>query len=82
MPERFSPGESVEVHDKQTDLWTPAIVRLSWAEVNTGTGARSFSYDVEGMDEMGPFSGRFDETYIRPATSAAKGRAATTESHA
>ena len=63
--ERFERGALVDVLDKSRNVWMPAVVILDWAEVDTATGRRSFCYDCDGEDDLGPFHGRWDQSHIR-----------------
>ena len=65
LSRRFKRGDQVEVLDDSRNVWLPATVFLSWAEADLTTGARSYSYDVDGADDLGQFHGRFASDHVR-----------------
>ena len=62
---RFPKGAEVEVLNELTKEWAPAVVMMSWAQVQIPTGERDFSYDVDGVDSGGAFWGCFDSAHVR-----------------
>lgn len=65
----FERGELVEVFDIKREIWLPAVVMMRWREQiiyrGAAEGGPTFSYEVEGTDDDGPFSGRWESKHVR-----------------
>jgi hypothetical protein len=62
---KFQIGDTVEVYDKGRGLWLPATVVLAWKTSTLPAGLVGEVYDVDGVDGLGPFHGRWDESFVR-----------------
>lgn len=62
---KYKAGDVVEVYDKDRKLWLRATVVLAWKTTTLPNGLIGEVYDVDGVDDLGSFSGRWDEPFIR-----------------
>jgi hypothetical protein len=71
---KFETGDQVEILDSIRGVWIPAHIVRRWSCVRVEPhfrvedGEGFFEYDCDGMDDVGPFHGRFTESYVRPRT--------------